>query len=597
MRTTIAALLLGIAACASPPQPRAQPTPEPGAPEPAPRRPAKPDLSRVPRPDDVIVLGRIHDPRKVFGRLAEWSGVGSWRRIVDELVPGLGEHAAPDASYDVVVAVEKKPAGPLPAAFVVVSAGLVSYEAALGELGSSTRLRELAPGVQRIEHPDQHCVVAAAAGRAPARLVCGSSREALEHLLPYATRGLVHEAPASDDIRVDADVARLESLHGQRLVQLERWAVPLLTLALSRTDRRLERAVAPLSGSLYTELLTLLQDVDDIRISVNFQENSVAVGMEAALREDARSFSARSLLEMGARQAAAPEQLWRVPRDAHFVFFSQGTGAKRAELLRRTLAGALSRAIRTPVPRPTIDLVVEALFPEPPLVYAFGLLDAPDRPARETGAERLRRRSRRKLGWHLISVASDPKALEQRLDRGMRDYNAGPLRELVYGELGGLCRGLPKIARKPAARNLPRGTVLYEMVVPGKLFEDCAGSYSHPGKVEPLGVALVFVPGKPRSWIAIAPDTAFAQALIHGVTSGTGDGTLASDRNALDPLSRPGAFGVAASTPLLETLAEAPWAEPITRWSAPRQRAVLRAFVDGDKLVAEARVPRAVFER
>jgi hypothetical protein len=183
-------------------------------------------------------------------------------------------------------------------------------------------------------------------------------------------------------------------------------------------------------------------------------------------------------------------------------------GRSPAQRAKNTLR-ALSRAVRTPVPRATLDLVVEALFPEPPFVYAFGLLD-PAPPSDSSSAAHIRWRSQRVLGWHVVGIETDPSA-RRALDRGMRDYNNGPLKTSRTAN-SFAAPGLPKITRRPAPR-VPAGSVVYEMLVP----ESCSRlrrgwSGAPPRSPHPRSLAVVFAPGKPRSWLVISPVHRFAIA-------------------------------------------------------------------------------------
>ena len=594
MRRLGAAAILVCACGGTPPPPER--APKPAASSAVRAEPAKaPDLTPVARPGSVVLVGRVPTPGAAFDRIADWRRAGSWSSAVDEMAEGTGEHADPNASFDVLVAVEEKPAGPIPEVYAAASVGLRSLDGPLASLSSRDAVRPAGPGIHRV---GTRCALAAAAGAAPARLVCGSSRDALDLLLPYAIRGVVREPPPAQP-RFELDVARLRALHGERLERLERYALPLLSVALGQADRRLDRALSPLLRSAYGELVAIVGDVDHVALELRFEREHAEVELVTKLGRDAKSFFGKTLVETDARQAPAPAELWRLPRSAHFAVYSHGMGAERAQVLRATIAGALSRGARSAVPRQTIDLVVDALFPEPPFVYAFGLLDPP-RPRRDGRANHVRWRSQRVLGWHLTAIETDPVALGKKLDRGMNEYNSGPLRALVYGEFTNLCAGLPKITKRPArGGKLPKGSTVYEMLVPGKLFEDCVRWYAGPSKrpTEPLGVAVVFAPGKPRSWLAIAPDTAFAQALVETAIAGGGPRTLAEKKSELALLDAKSAFGIVASSELVvSSLMDG--GERLENWDEPRSHVATSVTIaDARTVVAKTVLPRELFER
>jgi hypothetical protein len=598
MRFESAALCAGLLAigCAGK-APSAKPAPTlPSRAAAAQAPPAAPDLSPVTRPDNVVAIGRISRPGETIDRLAEWGGAGSFSDFVDELAPGLGGLAIADAPLDVVLSLERKPAGPLPDVSALISIGLESRQAVAEQLGrgGSTR-RELGPGVSLLAGGRRPCAVAAAAGSAPVRLVCATSRAALDELLPYVTRGLAREPGPPDQLRVELDVERARALHGERIASLERFALPFARVGLAEIDHRLGRALGPLVSAISGELLHVLGDVDRIEATAKLAEAHVDLELQAILGRGAQSYFAQTLLELAPRQGPPPADFWKLPLDAHFAFHSHGMQPERADTLRRTLSGALSRASRHRGPRATLDLVVEALFPEPPFVYAFGLLEQPER-WRPTPAERLRSHSQRVLGWHVIGVETDAKQLAKRLERGMDDYNKGPLRKLAYAEFPSLCPGLPKITRRAAPRaGLPAGAVIYEMLVPGKLFADCVHSrhFSLPaGNTDPLGLAVVLAPGKPRSWIVIAPDTDFAVAKLRTLLGGEASSRLESLRAELET---PSLFGAVTSVELLGALRTRDRAS-VYELGSPGRRLAWRVSVDGPRaLHASARVPREAF--
>jgi hypothetical protein len=536
----------------------------------------------------VIAVARVRAPGDFYERLASWRIAARFPDLVEARVTGLGEHVAGDAPMDVIVAIERAPAGPAPEPLLAISAGLASLADARAELAArGASLGRGRGGVVTIDDGGaEPCALAPSRGVTPARLVCASSVRALDELLPYAARGLAAEPAPAQAARVEVDVARLRALHGKRFEDLKRWVLPFARAGLADGEPRLGAGLGPLLETLYDETLAVLGDVDRIELTADLDAAHADVSARVTLGRDPSAFFLRTLLESAPRQAPPPADFWKLPADAHFAFFSHGMPASRATTLRKTISGVLSRAARTPTPGATFDLVVDALFPEPPFVYAFGLLD-PAVELRPSYATRIRERTERVLGWHIVGVETDPKALEKRLDRGMKDYNKGPLRNLVYGEFPSLCPGLPKISRRPAPRKgLPAGSVLYEMVVPGKLFEDCAARHglSSAKPPKPLGIAVVFVPGKPRSWIVISPNTELALAKMRELLATGTERRLSSQRTGTE-LDRSSLFGAMVSTELLDA-GDLEFLAPAARrsWS--------RFSIEGQRtLVLGARVP------
>lgn len=547
-----AALALACAGAPPPPEPKPAPRVTPAS-RSAPEERA--DLSPVARPDHVIAVARVKAPGAFYEQLSSWRMSSRFPELVDARVRGLGEHVAPDAPMDLVLAVERAPAGPAPEPLMAISAGLDSLANARSELTErGVALGRGGRGIVTIEDAGpEPCVLAPSRGVTSGRLVCATSERALAELLPYVTRGLAAEAPPAEAARLEVDVARFRALHGKRLEDLKRWVLPFARAGVADAEPRLGAGLAPLLDTLYDETLAVLGDVDRVELTAELEPSHVDLMARATFGRDPRSFFLQTLFESATRQAPPPPDFWKLPADAHFAFFSHGMPASRAKTLEKTLSGVLSRAARTPTPGATFDLVIDALFPSSPFVYAFGLLDPPVE-LRPSYASRIRTRTERVLGWHVVGVEIDPKALEKRLDRGMYDYNKGALRNLVYGEFPSLCPGLPKISRRPAPRKggLPAGSVLYEMVVPGKLFEDCAARHGlrSAKPPTPLGIAVVFVPGKPRSWLVISPNTEFALGKMRELLGSSTEQRLVAG-NAGPDLTQPSLFGAVVSEELI----------------------------------------------
>jgi hypothetical protein len=124
------------------------------------------------------------------------------------------------------------------------------------------------------------------------------------------------------------------------------------------------------------------------------------------------------------------------------------------------------------------------------------------------------------------------------------------------------------------------------MVVPGKLFEDCAARHglrsAKPPK--PLGIAVVFVPAKPRSWLVISPNTEFALGKMRELLGASAERRLSSVK-AGPELDRTALFGAMVSMELFE-------ARHIDLVAPAQRRSWSRVSIDGQRtLVFGATVP------
>jgi hypothetical protein len=163
------------------------------------------------------------------------------------------------------------------------------------------------------------------------------------------------------------------------------------------------------------------------------------------------------------------------------------------------------------------------------MVYAQGDLVDTDATYVD-GGKRIYDKTLSTYGWHLIGFRDKASAYEPELDRGMRAYNGGDLHNFAYRELPSLCPGLGKITRRPALGGLPKGSVLYEMVLPRKFFDDCANRWSRAkGTPAPgaLTMNVILVPDGEITWIGFSASEKIMRKELASVIAKKG--TLAGD--------------------------------------------------------------------
>src|SRR5690606_34658781 len=90
-------------------------------PEPASTRPA-PDLSPVPAPADLVMVGRIARPRALFETLAGWAGVpASLEQVLPDELRELGSIVSWDAPVELAAVLDPEASGPELEPLLVVS--------------------------------------------------------------------------------------------------------------------------------------------------------------------------------------------------------------------------------------------------------------------------------------------------------------------------------------------------------------------------------------------------------------------------------------------------------------------------------------------
>jgi hypothetical protein len=505
-----------------------RPPPTPVAQETEPAR----DASPVPEPDSLVLRGRIRPSAAPilgvlgppFSRLAE--------RPVQAIAPwlptDLDELAALDAPIDFALALSTPETligrGP----DFAVSIGLSSLGAALARLrrANDVLVSPRGAGVwkARFAESDEECWVLAAAGTVPARLVCGTSAAALEVLAAYLARGVETRLGADQPMVVDAWPARFAAKHHDALARSLRYFLPFAT----RQDRALSRVERAL-GTVLDDGLELAADTDALHVTAVEDHGGLALTLRAEM-SGKRSWLGRTLRSYAKRGNAANRLFARLPADSELAFFSSGPDAARSDEARALAVTWLADLFGPGVQRGTLRHMVDASLQKAPYAYAEGDAYGRDSQGEFTG-RRIWEKTLATFGWHILAIDEPLKELVVELDGGMKAYNSGDLHDLAYRELARLCPGLTKITRQPArAKGLPRGSLLYEMKLPGKFFDDCAAHWGRQGrdKAPSESLAVLAVPVGEQTLIGFAPQPAELAKRMAALVKPAPDTTLDS---------------------------------------------------------------------
>ncbi len=486
-RRALTALALGaLAACAAPASLTPTPTRAP-PPRPPPAVAEAIDLSPVAEPPGLVLVGRLNAEfvrrLPVEGALPSIAG-SPLSMLTPELEPVLRDHVA-RGPIELAVALGSPEAVLLRGADVVWSLPLASFQAALDALRAQPRLRVQRRGASGAEISDGeglHCDLAASAGPAPTRLVCGTSRGALDTLGPYAARGLPTRALGVEPVVVEAWPVRFARPHREALTQAARFLAP-------KTGRARDAAISVLAA----DAVDLLADLDNVRLVGRETGGALELELAASLSGET-SWASRTLSSLTPRTPGLAGLWGRLPSDTQAAWFFTGAAPSRTDEARAALVSWLAEEAGPSVSRATLDLVARTFVQRAPHLYAHG--DAHGRDARRglAGGLALWEQTRSTYGWHVFGFDEPARAYLPELDRGMRDYNAGRLRAFAYQSLPRLCEGLGKIKKKPAPRTLPAGSWVYELPMPGRFFDACVAHRTRtpsPAPSESLVVVVV----------------------------------------------------------------------------------------------------------
>lgn len=545
-----------VVACGSPPP--AAPTTSATATSPVATSKGKPiDVSPVPEPAGLVVVGRVSKPSAIVAAVASWtrlplpSGPDLVRSLADESIAAVVDLSQP---VDAAVYVGSSRGGIEPlAAFSVTVKDYEQAKVKLGEahrlvagdngqfkvsgLGSKKRPSPMKAGPQtedrseegadeedEEEEDDDSCVLAPAPQGG--RLVCGESA-ALDALVPYLSRTMPRKKWASDvhvEVRPEPVRAPLQDL---------RASLPILAHSLLGSQ---STTVRDLVDATMGELVDIANDTQKLSIDAQIAESGAVTNTRLEF-QSTTSLMAR--LAMAPRGDAPPAGFWHLPAETDMAFFGRGADPKLFDRPRELIGGLMLEATGSAgMPeaerRALKDLVTDrvlSLFTSGTNVYGKGFDQAAVEKAaanlkgikvddRAGRAEAERLLVEQIVGWHLYQV-NEPVA---KVGPVLRDWSTLWNRPTFakWAKSKSSAAALPRmrVAPVPAGVALPKETVHLEITIPREDLDDesplhpanAAGATpKKPVKTKKIArkpiVAHVFaVPDGAATWLAFGLD-------------------------------------------------------------------------------------------
>ncbi|MCK6589318.1 MAG: hypothetical protein L6Q76_17255, partial [Polyangiaceae bacterium] len=359
------ASMVGLSACGPSPEPAAPP--RPAAVKPPPRPPAQVaattyDLSPVKEPADIIGAARWKNPMATLGGLAGCGGVdprfveGNGKLLADLLLRGLfGEDidtsqlasvVALDTPIDAVASLDPSPKRR--AAFGAVAFGLASLERARGAVEGAAV--EVAPGMWRVGNKDNTsatCVIAAAAGSAPARLICAERDRDVMALGPYLARNVPIMSIPGPDLHGELRFSPFVSRFGDEMRQGLKGVPVLLESQATIDEPKFDRAITAAAGAIQAELTALLGDLDKISFDLAVDPSTCLKATGALALKGRASWLAGTMTDRVDRAGPPPAIFWRAPKDSSAVFYARSSDPARfadvLQTLRDLAEGAMTK--------------------------------------------------------------------------------------------------------------------------------------------------------------------------------------------------------------------------------------------------------------
>jgi hypothetical protein len=337
-----------LCACGSASAPKPVMAPTNQAPAALQQLPPAPDLSPVLAPKGLVGVGRLARPGELTKTFAGWVSLPFEPGMVDAVQPGLSQALAFDAPVEFALVL---PEGEVSARIkpeFVVSVGLSSVEKArtLLEEYLGQKLVERGPSVYVT--PDggkYHCAIAAALGKAANRFVCADKPASLEHLLPYATRGLPLENLGVSDLHAELRFEPMRQQFGAALRMGRTVAVPALLKEISLSDARFDRALADVAHAVGDELLDLFEDADKLVMDASVTEKPERIDAKLTIAyRGTASFVSQATVDARKRMQPPNAQFFDLPADAEGAGYIVSADPKRLDK-QRSLVESLAEGL------------------------------------------------------------------------------------------------------------------------------------------------------------------------------------------------------------------------------------------------------------
>ncbi len=476
-------------------------------------------LAPLSAPKDVLMVARIASPATLL-EAGQQLGLGDLRAKLDAEAPGFGKLVDFNAPIEGLLLLQDGPATREPKVEGFVSVGLTSMEPLLENAPRRGRSSEVVP-------VGDDCVAARSLGASPARLVCSKDRKMAASMVDYATRWLPTEALGSDTLRVSVTLEPLR----QRYANLRSYAsmaVPFIREELSTGFAPFDNAVANTATSLVDEALALFDDLNTFTLVGNLgSDQSIKLTGELGFKGK-KSWTATQFANAGERAAPVPTLFWDLPKESTSGSFSIAGDPKALETLQKPLVELLDTYLMhqqlAAGPRKKVTALLEKLWtPKGPSVYGHGLVTpGTPKPGLEHDEE-----VRASFGWHIVGLSEGSAQTVSYLDSWVQAVSDPAIRKQL-GELG-VPELVPTLRKRAALPGMPRGTVMYELMLPGVLIENmpvAPGGDQAPAsraKSPPLPVYIAVAPDGEFTWIGMSADGAvLGKRLSQAVAGGSG---------------------------------------------------------------------------
>ena len=504
-----------------------------------------PNLTTVEEPQNIVVIARWKNPKRVFDTLQQWVGIPLPAESgVEDLLraPGVGAVIDMTTPVDVVVALDES-SSQTPKAFVSFSMGLRSVQEAREAFSRKREVKDAADGAFRVELGPEWdtlpCIVSPALGSAPARLVCGPRNKDVEILQPFMARGLPVMNLPDRDLVGEVRLAPLQNKYGKMLPQLIQMGSSVASHELGTGDRNLDRAISDTVGELGKELLALSTDLDSLRFETQLEPDAKTLTGEMSLAFQSRtSWLAQRFFDNAEKAGPPPALFWNAPIDSTSVAFDRGSSPSHFASFRRhggnLLDAALARENLPLADRKEVVALFEKMFEGfPTTITAQGPVLSSK--TATTKAGELQEAATAALGWYVLGLDENSTRIDAWLQDVSRVYARPTIQRWLRTTSGLDANHLPQVRYGAMATAGLPGLKALQVSIPATLMD--ASSKNE----KPLIYYIMMLPDGNRTWLATGADQA---SLINQLKAAkTGGASTINSRKDLEALRSARAVG------------------------------------------------------
>ncbi|MFT3773744.1 MAG: hypothetical protein QM820_50875 [Minicystis sp.] len=379
-------------------------------------------------------------------------------------------------------------------------------------------------------------MVGAAAGSAPARLICGQRDKDITTLGPYLARNVPLTEPPKNDVHAELRFVPIEARYGS---DIRRGLGFLPTLARSKGigEPHFDAALEEAAAALADEGAALAGDLDRITVDLGVDGARCLTASAALQLRGSTSWVAGTIGDNAAQSGPPPAIFWRAPIDSSSASYGRAADPTRYAGVVRTLRGfvegglakekigseadrkALAALINLPLGKDTNVVVASGNTPSA----------AKQAPAGKSSEQQIvDELLAGSLGWYMFGFDEGPASITKLLKDIVAVYGRKGLTDPLRKEMGKDADALPAAKFVAAPRELGKGALDLELKfeIPAKRGEKPVSFAVH---------ALLMAEGK-STWLAVGANRDDLVKHLLKVKAGAPEsGTLAA-RAGLEPL-------------------------------------------------------------